>query len=247
MDATHLVLPLVLLACSLVVWPLHRGAGTSAGQTADRFAAAREEMIQRQIAARGIRDARVLAALRAVPRHLFVTPGTEDEAYEDRPMPIGYGQTISQPYIVALMTELARVRPGDRVLEIGTGSGYQAAVLSRLAGAVHTIEIVEPLAARARKVLADLGCANVSVRTGDGYLGWPEAAPFDAIVVTAAPDHVPPALVTQLKPGGRLVIPVGGVLDIQELRLIEKDQAGSVHARDVTEVRFVPLVRKKDQ
>jgi protein-L-isoaspartate(D-aspartate) O-methyltransferase len=160
-------------------------------------------------------------------------------------VPIGYGQTISQPYIVALMTELVRVKPGDRVLEVGTGSGYQAAVLSRLAGTVHTIEILEPLAERARTVLAELGCRNVIVRTGDGYLGWPEAAPFDAIVVTAAPDHVPPALLLQLKPGGRLVIPVGGVQDIQELRLIEKDAAGNLHARDVTEVRFVPLVRKK--
>ncbi len=245
MDATLLVLPLVSLACSFVVWPLHRATAGSGGQTPDRFAAAREQMVDRQIAGRGVQDARVLAALRAVPRHLFVMPGSEDEAYDDRPVPIGYGQTISQPYIVALMTELARVKPGDRVLEIGTGSGYQAAVLSRVAGAVHTIEIVEPLAERARKLLVDLGCRNVIVRTGDGYLGWPDAAPFDAIVVTAAPDHVPPALVAQLKAGGRLVIPVGGVQDVQELRLIEKDQAGTVRSRDVTDVRFVPLVRKK--
>ena len=142
MDATSLALPLLSLACSLAVWPLHRAAGASAGQQADRFATARQLMVDGQIEGRGVRDAAVLAALRAVPRHLFVMPGTEDEAYEDRPVPIGYGQTISQPYIVALMTELARVKPGDRVLEIGTGSGYQAAVLSRLAGTVHTIEIV---------------------------------------------------------------------------------------------------------
>jgi protein-L-isoaspartate(D-aspartate) O-methyltransferase len=246
MDATSVVLPLLSVACSLVLWPLHRAAGTSAGQQADRFAAERQQMVDRQIAGRGVRDAAVLAAMGAVPRHLFVLPGTEDEAYEDRPLPIGYGQTISQPYIVALMTELARVKPADRVLEIGTGSGYQTAVLSRLAATVHTIEIVEPLAERARTVLAALGYRNVMVRAGDGYVGWPDAAPFDAIVVTAAPDHVPPALVEQLKRGGRLVIPVGGVQDVQALRLIEKDAAGTVHARDVTEVRFVPLVRRKE-
>jgi protein-L-isoaspartate(D-aspartate) O-methyltransferase len=246
MDATPLVLPLVSLACSLIPWPLQRAAGSSPQQSADRWAGAREQMVARQIADRGIADARVLAALRAVPRHLFVMPGSEDEAYEDRPVGIGYGQTISQPYIVALMTELARVKPGDRVLEIGTGSGYQAAVLSRLAGAVHTIEIVEPLADRARQLLADLACRNVTVRTGDGYAGWPEAAPFNAILVTAAPDHVPPALVAQLARGGRLVIPVGGIRDVQQLQLIEKDEGGAVHARDVIEVRFVPLVRKKE-
>ncbi len=245
MDATSLVLPLLSVACSFALWPLHRAGGTPAGEQPDRFAAARQQMVDRQIAGRGVQDPAVLAALREVPRHLFVQPGTEDEAYEDRPVPIGYGQTISQPYIVALMTELARVKPGDRVLEIGTGSGYQAAVLSRLAGSVHTIEIIEPLAGRARNVLGTLGCHNVTVRVGDGYLGWPEAAPFDAIVVTAAPDHVPPALIDQLKTGGRLVIPVGAVQDVQELRLIEKDARGGVHAREVTEVRFVPLVRKK--
>jgi protein-L-isoaspartate(D-aspartate) O-methyltransferase len=245
-DATsRLVLPLVSLACSLIPWPL-RGAGTALpGQPADRFAVARERMVADQIADRGVTDARVLAALRAIPRHLFVPPGSQDEAYEDRPVPIGYGQTISQPYIVALMTELARPAPGDRVLEIGTGSGYQAAVLSRLAGTVYTIEIIEPLAEHARQLLAKLECRNVTVRTGDGYGGWPEKAPFDAIVVTAAPDHVPPALLEQIKPGGRLVIPVGGVNDVQQLRVMEKDARGEVRTRDVVPVRFVPLVRKK--
>jgi len=242
-----LVLPVVSLACALIPWPLRGAAAASPSQPADRFAAAREEMVARQIADRGVTDKRVLSALRAVPRHLFVPPSSEDEAYEDRPVPIGYGQTISQPYIVALMTELARLKPDDRVLEIGTGSGYQAAVLSRLAGAVYTIEIIEPLAERARQVLAKLECRNVTVRTGDGYAGWPEAAPFDAIVVTAAPDHVPPALVAQLKPGGRLVIPVGAVYDAQQLRLLEKDQRGQVYTRDVIPVRFVPLVRKKKE
>lgn len=246
MDATaRLVLPLVSLACSLIPWPL-RGAGTALpGQPADRFAAVRERMVADQIADRGVTDARVLAALRAIPRHLFVPPGSQDEAYEDRPVPIGYGQTISQPYIVALMTELARPAPGDRVLEIGTGSGYQAAVLSRLAGTVYTIEIIEPLAEHARQLLAKLECRNVTVRTGDGYGGWPEKAPFDAIVVTAAPDHVPPALLEQIRPGGRLVIPVGGVNDVQQLRVMEKDARGEVRTRDVAPVRFVPLVRKK--
>jgi len=241
----RLVLPLVSLACSLIPWPL-RGAGTALpGQPADRFAAVRERMVADQIADRGVTDARVLAALRAIPRHLFVPPGSEDEAYEDRPVPIGHGQTISQPYIVALMTELARPAPGDRVLEIGTGSGYQAAVLSRLAGTVYTIEIIEPLAEHARQLLAKLECRNVTVRTGDGYGGWPEKAPFDAIVVTAAPDHVPPALLEQIRPGGRLVIPVGGVNDVQQLRVMEKDARGEVRTRDVVPVRFVPLVRKK--
>jgi protein-L-isoaspartate(D-aspartate) O-methyltransferase len=245
-DATaRLVLPLVSLACSLIPWPL-RGAGTALpGQPADRFAVARERMVADQIADRGVTDARVLAALRAIPRHLFVPPGSQDEAYEDRPVPIGYGQTISQPYIVALMTELARPAPGDRVLEIGTGSGYQAAVLSRLAGTVYTIEIIEPLAEHARQLLAKLECRNVTVRAGDGYGGWPEKAPFDAIVVTAAPDHVPPALLEQIGPGGRLVIPVGGVNDVQQLRVMEKDARGEIRTRDVVPVRFVPLVRKK--
>lgn len=246
MDVTaRLVLPLVSLACSLIPWPL-RGAGTALpGQPADRFAAVRERMVADQIADRGVTDARVLAALRAIPRHLFVPPASQDEAYEDRPVPIGYGQTISQPYIVALMTELARPAPGDRVLEIGTGSGYQAAVLSRLAGTVYTIEIIEPLAEHARQLLGKLECRNVTVRTGDGYGGWPEKAPFDAIVVTAAPDHVPPALLEQIRPGGRLVIPVGGVNDVQQLRVMEKDARGEVRTRDVAPVRFVPLVRKK--
>ena len=230
---------------SLIRWPFRGSDAASPNQPDDRFAAARERMVAGQISNRGVVDARVLAALRAVPRHLFMLPGSQDEAYEDRPVPIGHGQTISQPYIVALMTELARLKPGDRVLEVGTGSGYQAAVLSRLADTVDTIEIVEPLAARASHVLAQLGGRNVTVHTGDGSAGWPEMAPFDAIVVTAAPDHVPPALVAQTRPGGRLVIPVGGVNDVQQLRVLEKDERGEMHGRDVAPVRFVPLVRKE--
>jgi protein-L-isoaspartate(D-aspartate) O-methyltransferase len=209
----------------------------------DPFAAARARMATDQIAARGVRDPRVLATLREVPRHLFVPPAEQTRAYQDRPLPIGYGQTISQPYIVALMTELVRPRASDRALEVGTGSGYQAAVLSRLVSHVYTIEIVEPLAGEAERRLASLGYANVTVRTGDGYAGWPEMAPFDVIVVTAAPDRVPPPLVAQLKPGGRLVIPVGPTFHVQQLQLIEKDASGQIRTRQIAPVVFVPLRR----
>ncbi len=209
----------------------------------DPWTAAREQMTQEQIAARGVSDAAVLAAMRTVPRHLFVPAGEIDHAYEDRPLPIGHGQTISQPYIVALMTELARLRPGHRVLEVGTGCGYQAAVLSRLVKQVFTIEIVEPLALAARDRLASLGYANVTSRVGDGYEGWPSEAPFDIVLVTAAPEHVPQPLIEQLKPGGRLVIPVGPAWN-QNLELIEKDQSGRTHSRVVAPVRFVPMIRK---
>jgi protein-L-isoaspartate(D-aspartate) O-methyltransferase len=238
-------LPVAWALSSMMSLPRGSAPPDSPSRQADRLTAAREDMVAHQIATRGVTDPRVLAAMRAVPRHRFVPAAQQDAAYDDRPLPIGYGQTISQPYIVALMTELARLGPADRVLEIGTGSGYQAAVLSRLAGAVYTIELVEPLAEHARQTLAALECRNVTTRTGDGYAGWPEAAPFDAIVVTAAPDHVPPALVAQLKPGGRMVIPVGGTNDVQELQLVEKDEHGHVHTTEVAAVRFVPLVRKK--
>jgi protein-L-isoaspartate(D-aspartate) O-methyltransferase len=177
--------------------------------------------------------------MRKVPRHLFVSPEERAHAYEDHPLPIGGSQTISQPYIVALMTELAGGKPGDRVLEIGTGSGYQAAVLAELGAEVYGIEIVEPLATRAGETLRRLGYDGVQVRHGDGYGGWPEAAPFAAIVVTAAPPEVPPALVEQLAPGGRLVIPVGETE--QELRLLVKTPAG-LETRLVVPVRFVPMV-----
>jgi protein-L-isoaspartate(D-aspartate) O-methyltransferase len=178
-----------------------------------------------------------------VPRHRFVPAELQRQAYDDRPLPIGYEQTISQPYIVALMTELARPRPGDRALEVGTGSGYQAAVLSRLVAHVYTIELVEPLARSAELRLKELGYGNVTVRAGDGYAGWPEMAPFDIIMVTAAPDHVPAPLIAQLKPGGRMVVPVGPIGSLQELQLIEKDSAGRTNTRRVAPVRFVPLLR----
>ncbi len=204
----------------------------------DPLAAERARMVASQIAARGVRDERVLSALRAVPRHLFVPEALRPVAYGDHPLPIGHGQTISQPYIVALMTELARVRPGARVLEVGTGSGYQAAVLSLLAAEVCSIEIVEPLAREAGERLARLGYRNVSVRAGDGYAGWPEKAPFDAILVTAAPPEIPGPLLAQLGPGGRLVAPVGE--GEQDLVLVERTAGGLVR-RSVAPVRFVPM------
>jgi protein-L-isoaspartate(D-aspartate) O-methyltransferase len=211
----------------------------------DSFDAARERMVSGQIEARDVKDPRVLAAMRSVPRHLFVPPSQRSAAYEDHPLSIGYGQTISQPYIVALMTELARPGAGDRALEVGTGSGYQAAVLSRLVKEVYTIEIVRPLGEEAATRLKDLGYSNVRVRIGDGYGGWAEAAPFDIILVTAAPEEVPPPLLDQLRAGGRLVIPVGPVNDIQSLQLIEKDASGWIATRDMLPVRFVPLTRPR--
>ena len=189
----------------------------------------------------GHTDAPVLEAMRAVPRHEFVPAEVSGQAYADRSLPIGLGQTVSQPYIVALMTHLLEVKPGDRVLEIGTGSGYQAAVLARLAGEVYSVEIVEELARRAAQTLERLGYTNITARIGDGYQGWAEHAPYDGIVVTAAPDHVPPALVAQLKPGGRLVIPVGGLF--QDLMVIAKAADGTTTSTTIVPVRFVPLVR----
>ena len=181
----------------------------------------------------------VLDAMRSIPRHAFVPPSQRAYAYDNRPLPIGYGQTISQPYIVALMTELADPDPGDRVLEIGTGSGYQAAVLSPLVAQVHSIEIVEPLHAQAAQRLRTY--RNVRTRVGDGYYGWKEAAPFDAIVVTAAAPNVPPPLLAQLKPGGRMVIPVGTTFFMQQLLLVTKDGKGRVRSEGIAPVRFVPL------
>ena len=184
-------------------------------------------------------------AIETVPRERFVPPGLAAQAYDNRPLPIGEGQTISQPFIVALMTELLDPQPGDVMLEVGTGSGYQAAVLAACVRKVYSIEIVAPLAERARIALDAAGVRNVETRIGDGYRGWPEAAPFDGIIVTAAPDHVPPALVQQLKPGGRLVIPVGPLLVGQDLLLIRKDADGKATTRSTIPVRFVPLTRER--
>ena len=190
-------------------------------------------------------DSRVMAVLSTVPRHLFVPVGQQRFAYENRPLPIGYGQTISQPYIVAIMTDLLNVRSGDVVLEVGTGSGYQAAVLSRLVSRVYTVEIVPPLAAAAKERLSTLGYHNVDTRRSDGYNGWPEAGPFDAIIVTAAASHIPPPLVQQLKPGGRMIIPVGDPFTTQYLLIVEKTASGKVTTRQLLPVIFVPLTRDK--
>jgi len=208
--------------------------------SADPYAADRERMVREQIESRGIGGAELLRVLRATPRHLFVPVANRPMAYDDHPVPIGYAATISQLYIVALMTDLLAPRKTDRVLEIGTGSGYQAAVLSQLAQQVYTMEIVPELAKSAQRILSDLGYRNVTVRQGDGYKGWPEQAPFDGIMLTAAPPEVPQALIGQLANGGRLVAPVGLGWD-QELVLIEKDANGRLQRRSAGGVVFVPM------
>ena len=205
----------------------------------DGFVAARHRMVEEQIRPRGVTDPATLAAIESVPRHLFVPESERSKAYEDQPLPIGLNQTISQPYIVALMTSLLKLRPGSRVLEVGTGSGYQAAVLSRIAGDVYSVEILKPLAERARHTLAELGYRNVHLRVGDGYKGWPDAAPFDGIIVTAAPSRIPEPLLEQLKVGGKLVIPVGDAY--QDLIVMTKRADGGFDRASVLPVRFVPM------
>jgi protein-L-isoaspartate(D-aspartate) O-methyltransferase len=217
-----------------------RAARSPAGGEAG-FRALRETMVQ-DIAAQGVRDSATLAAMRAVPRHEFVPRNVRHLAYGDHPLPIEHGQTISQPYIVAYMTEMLRLRPGMKVLEIGTGSGYQAAVLAALGCEVYTIEIFGALARSARERLRRLRYRTVTVRHGDGHRGWSEAAPFDAVIVTAAAGHVPPALLRQLRPGGRMILPVGSVHGVQHLVLVEKDAAGEVRTRHLLPVRFVPML-----
>ena len=210
----------------------------------ERFAKAREQMVEKQIKARGVRDRRVLEAMRKVPRHRFVKKEYWPEAYADEPLPIGYGQTISQPYIVAYMTEQLQLKGDEKVLEIGTGSGYQAAILAELAKDVYTIEIIPELAHHADSVLQSLGYQNVHVRVGDGYLGWPEAAPFDAIIVTAAPEQIPSPLLEQLKVGGRMIIPLGDFY--QDLVLVVKTEKGIRKERKIP-VRFVPMTGKAQE
>jgi protein-L-isoaspartate(D-aspartate) O-methyltransferase len=212
----------------------------------------RERMVLRQIESPGwtrdpVTDPAVLRAMRDVPRHAFVPPEVRKQAYDDTPLPIGHGQTISQPYIVAVMTQLLRLAPGMKVLEIGTGSGYQAAVLADITSEVYTIEIIEPLAARAAETLADEGYTDVRARNGDGYFGWPEAAPFDAIIVTCAAGHLPPPLWDQLKPGGRIVIPIGGTFSVQRLVVVEKTPDGKRKTNSVMDVRFVPMTGRASE
>ena len=229
-----MILPILLLL--LVLAPLVAQAPT------DDFRQRRAAMVARYIAGKGIEDTATLRAMRTVPRHEFVPAQFRDQAYADHPLPIGHGQTISQPYIVAYMTELVRPRAGMRMLEVGTGSGYQAAVLAEAGSDVYTVEIFQALAESAAERLRRLGYSGVAVRHADGHHGWAEAAPFDAILVTAAAGYIPPALIEQLKPGGRMVIPVGSVYGTQSLILVEKLASGQTRTRNLLPVRFVPLL-----
>jgi protein-L-isoaspartate(D-aspartate) O-methyltransferase len=227
------------LACTCVTGA--SSPATAEGQVPEHGDEQRRRMVATQIQRRGITDERVLDAMRRVPRHRFVPAEHQDAAYDDRPLPIGHGQTISQPYIVAYMTELLTPQRSDRVLEVGTGSGYQAAVLAELAGEVYTIELVDALAERARGTIEDLGYTNVHVRAGDGYKGWPEAAPFHKIIVTAAPAVIPQSLLDQLTEGGTLVVPVGRQDETQTMTIVRKTADGVATERTIP-VRFVPMV-----
>ena len=217
------------------------GVAVALGASDKGLVRERETMVKRDIQMRGVRDERVLEAMRTVPRHEFVPQDLVRRAYADSPLPIGFGQTISQPYIVAAMTEMLQLGPDSVVLEIGTGSGYQAAILSPLVRHVYSIEIIPELGERATERLARLGYDNVTVRVGDGYFGWKEHGPFDAVIVTAASSHIPPPLVEQLKPGGRMILPVGPPMMVQNLMLVEKAEDGAVTQRNTMAVRFVPL------
>jgi protein-L-isoaspartate(D-aspartate) O-methyltransferase len=235
----------VLFIASSCMEPKNKEAGMKEQQSPeDVYAENRERMVETQIESRGVKDRLVLEAMREVPRHLFVPGGLRDQAYTDGPLPIGEGQTISQPYIVALMTELLGLKGGERVLEIGTGSGYQAAVLAEIVDEVYSIEIICSLAESAETRLKEMGYRNITVRCADGYQGWKEHAPFDGVMVTAAPDHIPQPLVDQLKVGGRLVIPVGDVF--QELMVITKTETGT-KKMNVIPVRFVPMTGEAER
>jgi protein-L-isoaspartate(D-aspartate) O-methyltransferase len=230
--------------CFPVMVLLFSGALYTAAGAGEAYTAARKDMVLHQIKSRGIVDPDVVRAMESVLRHEFVPSPRKKDAYDDRPLPIGYGQTISQPYIVALMTQLLKVDHNSRVLEIGTGSGYQAAVLAEIAKTVYTVEIVQPLHARSKKTLSGLGYKNIKTLNRDGYFGWAAHAPYDAIVVTCAADFVPPPLIKQLKPGGRMCIPVGPPFKVQHLVLITKGETGKISTEVIAWVRFVPLTRK---
>lgn len=241
-------------ATAATAWGLALLFGASGSLSGDEYGAARRRLVEeiradvvatsRHIGRRAL-DPAVMEVIGRVPRHFFVPVELRRRAYENRPLPIGYGQTISQPYIVALMTDLLGLEEGESVLEIGTGSGYQAAVLAGMKARVFTIEIIPELGRQAAERLVRLGFENVATRVGDGYFGWPEEAPFDAIMVTAAATHIPPPLVQQLKPGGVMVIPVGGPFTVQQLTLVEKSSAGGVSTRQVLPVAFVPLTGER--
>ena len=234
----------LLFGALVVILGCKQGSGEDAQMTDSTRQSERHAMVEGQIIARGVRDPSVIQAMRQVPRHQFVTESEQENSYEDRPLPIGYGQTISQPYIVAFMTEALRLQTTDKVLEIGTGSGYQAAVLAKIASEVFTIEIVEPLAKRAQETLSQLGYTNVQVRSGDGYQGWPTESPFDAIILTASPDHIPQPLLDQLTIGGRLILPVGKFL--QELVLVNRTNEG-YQQRVLLPVAFVPMTGEAEK
>jgi protein-L-isoaspartate(D-aspartate) O-methyltransferase len=248
-----LIVSLLFLVCSLLTPALSQGDENvqspdpaEKNWTPPRFSEyhrKRSLMVQSQMIHRspGVRDRAVLEAMRQVPRHLFVPRSLKRLAYADHPLPIGHGQTISQPYIVALMTEALEMKPGAKVLEIGTGSGYQAAVLSELTPRVFSMEIIGALGNEAQERLQNIGYSTVKVRVGDGYFGWPEEAPFDGIIVTCAAGHIPPPLIAQLREGGRMVIPVGGVYQVQRLVVVTKDNQGKVRTRELLPVRFVPM------
>jgi len=225
------------LVSTLIILPLSMAIAA----VDDNYALKRQQMVEKDIRDRGLKDPVVLTVMRKVPRHLFVDDSLRSQAYEDHPLPIGEGQTISQPYVVALMTEALRLKPGDRVLEVGTGSGYQAAVLAEIVKAVYTIEIRKSLADHAAERLAALGYRNVKVKCGDGYFGWEEQAPFDAIIITAAANHVPPPLIKQLKEGGRLIVPLGSTVYFQTLTLATK-RKGDLDVEQISPVAFVPMV-----
>jgi protein-L-isoaspartate(D-aspartate) O-methyltransferase len=224
-----------------VIFLLVLATGSPAFAAGDGYGEKRRIMVERDLKARGIKDPKVLEAMGKIPRQLFVEESLRDQAYADHPLPIGEGQTISQPYVVALMTEAVRLRPGDRVLEIGTGSGYQAAVLAEIAKDVYTIEIRKRLAEAAARRLADLGYKSIQVKYGDGYFGWEEYAPFDVIMITASANHIPPPLIKQLKEGGRLILPLGSTLFHQTLTLVTKEK-GEPRMEQREAVVFVPLI-----